>query len=263
MSALRPLQGRRILVTRGTEKADRLPALLEEAGATVVPVPLLATEPLAGAADLRAALERLRRGGPAAGRPWLVLSSETAVALLLDAAGPGGLDGLAIAVVGPATAAALEFGGAAADLVASGQVAESLAAELVAHGITGARVLLVAAAGGRDVVAPVLVEAGAAVEVLVAYRSVMPPGAADRMRDALRAPAPHAVTFTSGSTVRHCALALRGNEPPPIPAVCIGPVTARSARDAGWVNVVTAAEHTAEGVVAAAVTCLAAAQPLP
>jgi uroporphyrinogen-III synthase len=263
MNSLLPLDGRRIIVTRGTQKADRLPALLEEAGATVVHVPLLATAPVASAAGLRAALERLRQGGPSAARPWLVLTSETAAGLLFDAVGPDGLDGLALAVVGPATAAALEAGGARADVVAPGQVAESLAAELVAHGVAGSSVLLVAAEGGRQVIAPALVRAGAAVEVIHAYRSVMPPGAADRLRDALLAPPPHAITFTSGSTVRHCAAALRGTEPPPIAAVCIGPVTARSARDAGWVNVVTAAEHTAAGVVAAAVTCLAAVQPLP
>jgi uroporphyrinogen-III synthase len=38
--------------------------------------------------------------------------------------------------------------------------------------------------------------------------------------------------------------------------VCIGPVTAAAAREAGWVTVVTAAEHTAAGVVAATVQVL-------
>jgi len=168
----------------------------------------------------------------------------------------------AIAVIGPATSAALRAHGIEADLVAPGQVGESLAAELVMSGLDGAHVLLVTAAGARDVIAPVLEAAGASVEVLEAYRSVMPPDAPDRLREALAGVQVDAVTFTSGSTVRHFTEAL--GEPLPLcPAVCIGPVTAEAARDAGWPAVIIAAEHTAEGMVAAMVARLATVHPLP
>lgn len=262
MSPARPLQGWRIIVTRGTEKLDRLPALLEEAGATVVRVPLIATARTADDMQLSGAFDRLRRGADAGARPWLVLTSEIAVGLVLDAVGEGGLDGLATAVVGPATAAALHSCGVTADVVAPGQIADSLAAELTAREVAHTRVLVIAASGGRDVIAPALVAAGAAVEVVEAYRSVIPPGAADRLRAALAGPPVHAIAFTSGSTVRHCSTALDGTLPA-IVALCIGPMTAQAARGAGWQTVVTATEHTAAGVVAAAVTRLATAHPLP
>ena len=263
MSPGRPLEGRRVVVTRGVEKADRLPALLEKAGATVVGVPLIATVALVGGAEIQAALTRLREKGAGSGsRPWLVLTSETAVALVADAAGVAGLSGLAIAVVGPATGAALRAVGVEADLVAPGQEAESLAAELAGLGVAGRGVLVMAASGGRDVVAPVLQQAGAGVEVLEGYRTVMPEGAAERLRAEVARATVDAVTFTSGSTVRHFATAIP-DPPQRCAAMCIGPVTAGAAREAGWERIVTAGDHTAAGVVAAMIEHLSGAHPLP
>jgi uroporphyrinogen III methyltransferase / synthase len=263
MRSAKPLRGRRVLVTRGMEKVDRLPDLLEKAGAKVVRVPMIATQRLASVGDIRLAVDRLDHGGVGGGRrPWLVLTSATGADLTVDAAGPNRLDDLAIAVVGPATDAALRAHGIEADLVAPGQVGESLAAELAMSGLDGARVLLVTAVGARDVIAPVLTASGAEVEVLEAYGSVLPEDAEERLREVLAGPRLDAVTFTSGSTVRHFGEAL--TEPlPSCPAVCIGPVTADAARDAGWTTVITAAEHTADGMVAVMVARLARAHRLP
>lgn len=247
------LAGRTVLVTRGTAKGDRLGELLADQGATVVRLPLIAIEPLAGTGALAGAVDRLRAGGPGA---WLVLTSQTAVRLLFEHIAHGSLEGVAVAVVGPATGEALRSHGVEPDLLAPGQTAQSLAEELASRDVHGGNVLVVAAAGGRDVVAPLLRRAGARVEVIAAYRSVLPVGAADRLRSALAQAQPDAVTFTSGSTVANFTCALDGLALPDCPAVCIGPVTAAAARAAGWATVVTAAEHTAEGVVAATVQVL-------
>jgi uroporphyrinogen-III synthase len=261
MSRDRPLEGRRVVVTRGVDKSDRLPAFLEAAGAIVVKVPLIRPVELASGAGIRAAVAHLQDGGESGAR-WLVLTSETAVALVMAAVGAADLAGVAIAVVGPATASALRGHGVDATVVAPGQEADSLAAELARVGVDGASVLVIAAAGGRQVVAPALAAGGARVEVLEAYRSVMPEGAAERLRAVFTGAPVDAITFTSGSTVRHCAVAL------PVPparctAVCIGPVTARAAREAGWESIVTANDHTAAGMVAALVGRLTGAHPLP
>lgn len=256
------LAGRRVVVTRGAEKTDPLPALLEDAGATVVKVPLIETEVLVPPAQLRAAVGRLRASEQPGKRAWLVLTSEVAVGLLTAAAGAAELAGLAVAVVGPATAAALGAHGLSAELIASGQEATSLAAELAARGVAGSAVLVVAAAGGRDVVAGTLAAHGAVVEVVEAYRSVMPPGAAAELRAAFAGAAVDAITFTSGSTVRHCSMAMP-QPPGRCVAVCIGSVTAAAARAAGWSDVLTAVEHTSAGVVDALIEHLGAPQPLP
>ena len=60
MTGVRPLQGRRVLVTRGVEKADRLPDLLEDAGAEVLRVPLIATDRLVTAPEINRAVDRLK-----------------------------------------------------------------------------------------------------------------------------------------------------------------------------------------------------------
>jgi uroporphyrinogen III methyltransferase / synthase len=264
MSGARPLQGRRVLVTRGVEKADRLPGLLEEAGAEVLRVPLIATERLVTALDISRAVDRLIEGVLGGERPrWLVLTSAMGAELAIEAVGAERLSDVAIAVIGPATAAELSSHGIDVELVAPEEVGESLAAELAQSDLDGARVLLIAAAGGRNVIAPLLTSGGARVEVLHAYRSVMPEGAREQLLAVFAGAEPvDAITFTSGSTVRHCAEAL-AVPPRGCAAVCIGPVTADAARAAGWQTVITAAEHTADGIVAAMVAHLAPVHPLP
>jgi uroporphyrinogen-III synthase len=263
MTSVPPLQGRRVLVTRGVDKRDDMAPLLEAAGAFVLRVPLIEVRRLLVAADIARAVDRAEAGaGAGSPRPWLVLTSATGAGLAVEAVGAPSLARFAIAVIGPATAAALRSRGVDADLEAAGQVAESLAAELVHRGIAGAAVLVVTAAGARDVIAPALIAAGAHVEVLEAYRSVTPEGAADRLREALSGPPLDAVTFTSGSTVRHFA-AVVDAPPPGCLAACIGPVTAAVARAAGWTDVVTAAEHTTAGMVAALLTHLPTVHRLP
>jgi uroporphyrinogen-III synthase len=263
MTSVPPLQGRRVLVTRGMDKRDDMAPLLAAAGAVVLRVPLIEVRRLLVAADIARAVDRVPAGARAGSpRPWLVLTSATGAGLAVEAVGAPALARFAIAVIGPATATALRSRGVDVDLEAAGQVAESLAAELVHRGVAGVAVLVVTAAGARDVIAPALIAAGAYVEVLEAYRSVTPEGAADRLRAALSGPPLDAVTFTSGSTVRHFAAAVDA-PPPGCLAACIGPVTAAVARAAGWTDVVTAAEHTTAGMVAALLTHFAAVHRLP
>ena len=64
MMSAPPLRGRRILVTRGADKTDDLPGLLEAAGAVVVRVPLIAVQRLAPALDITTAVAAI---GAAAG----------------------------------------------------------------------------------------------------------------------------------------------------------------------------------------------------
>ena len=99
-----------------------------------------------------------------------------------------------------------------------------------------------------------LLSRGALVEEVVAYRTVEGPAAwRDRIRAALVQPL-DGVTFTSGSTVR----GLRALLSPPealrataLPAYCIGPVTARVARRAGFTVPVVSARHTVAGLAEA------------
>jgi uroporphyrinogen-III synthase/uroporphyrinogen III methyltransferase/synthase len=134
---------------------------------------------------------------------------------------------------------------------------------LVTHagGTVGAgnRVLLARAAVARDVIPDALRAAGATVDVVDAYRNVMPEGASERVRDALTAGL-DAATFTSSSSVEHLADAAKaaGVVFPfeGVPAVSIGPITSQTLRGMGWEPAAEAEPHDVSGLIAAVVRVL-------
>jgi uroporphyrinogen III methyltransferase/synthase len=242
----RPLLGRRVVVTRAREQAGPLVEGLRRLGAEPVEVPVVEiAEPTDGGAALAAA---------ASGLPtfdWVVLTSANGVdrllALLRDsrAFGP-----CRVAVVGPATAAALARYNVAADLVPDEAVGEALVDAFPSPPADRpGRVLLAQAADARPVVADGLRAAGWGVEVVEAYRTV-PAALAPDVVTAARAA--DAITFTASSTVRAYLEAAGADAVPPV-VVCIGPVTAATARDAGLAVTAVADPHTVDGLLAALV----------
>jgi uroporphyrinogen III methyltransferase/synthase len=251
----RPLHGRRIVVTRARAQASGFLERLRRMGADAVEIPVIAVEPDAVQRDLDQALDRLAQPRPS-GR-WAVFTSANAVDLVWEAIERSGRDardlaGVRLVAIGPETAAALQRHGLRADLVPGEYVAEAVAEAMLAAGVEGARVWLPRAAMARDVLPDRLREAGAEVDVLPLYRTVLPAAAAPALAAELdRAPV-DAVTFTSSSTVQHFLQALEGR---PFPegaiAACIGPVTARAAEAAGLPVGIVATEYTTAGLAAA------------
>jgi uroporphyrinogen-III synthase len=151
--------------------------------------------------------------------------------------------------------------GLPADVIPKQYVAESLLAEL-GDEVKGSRILLARAAIARDVLPEELARRGAVVDVVDAYRTVVPSGAVERMRevfsDASRVP--DAVTFTSSSTVKHFFGLLRearlAGRHESMKALSIGPITSETLREFGWEPEVEAASHDVEGLVEAAVSKL-------
>ena len=127
----------------------------------------------------------------------------------------------------------------------------------------GVSVLLPAADIGRDELAEGLSRLGADVARVTAYRTITPPDAAQRARDAF-AEGIDIVTFTSSSTVRNLLGLLEQNNSdfssPPVGGntrggalsgslvACIGPVTSATARELGLSVDIEAEEHTVEGL---------------
>jgi uroporphyrinogen III methyltransferase/synthase len=248
-----PLAGRRVVVTRAAARAGALLSMLEAAGASVVSVPVVRTaEPEDGGAALAGALERVR------GASWIALTSVVAVERVLAGVRDGrALAAVRIACVGPATAEALRARFLEADLVADPATAEGLVAAMPEPPSDGGLVLYPKAAGASSVVGDGLRAKGWEVEEVVAYRTVavasdeVPAGLLDEAATA------EVVTFTSPSTVS-AYLALAGDRPVPPVVACIGPVTARAARQAGLEVALQADEHSAEGLVTALVAHVAA-----
>ena len=136
-----------------------------------------------------------------------------------------------------------------ADLVPDQYIAEAVA-EAFPDG--PGRVLLPRAAVARDALPDQLRAKGWDVEVVEAYRTHAAQPDAAALVAASKA---DAITFTSSSTVTNF-LSVAGLDAVPPVVVCIGPVTAQTARTAGIDVDVVADEHTIDGLVRALVGAL-------
>jgi uroporphyrinogen III methyltransferase / synthase len=257
-----PLHGRRIAVTRARAQASGLAERLAELGADVVQVPAIRIRPRIDLPEVRAAARALAGGD----YEVLCLTSPNGSELLMQVLEQEGLDaralsGVTVAAIGPGTARALADHGIRADVVPERSVAESLAAELVARGVDGQRVLIARAAEARDVLPRELERAGASVHVVALYETVreqLDHGGLARLAQA------EYVTFTSSSTVRFLLEAIAGVERFPRGArvVSIGPVTSDAARELGLEVHVEAERHDVDGLVEALLNdALAAVTP--
>lgn len=244
------LGGRTVVVTRPRDQADPLVRALRDRGARVVEFPTIRITPPPEAAPLRRALERVEA------YDWAVFTSVNGVRHVLEELAelgrdPGVLEGVRLAAIGPSTAGSLEEAGLTVDVVPEEYRAEALADALRRAGAgDGARVLLARAAEARDVLRERLEEGGAAVDEVAAYETE--PG---RPQDAdlerrMREGEIDWLTFTASSTVRNF-VRMAGTRIGPARVACIGPITARTARELGLPVHAVADEYTVPGLVRA------------
>ena len=235
--AEQPLAGRRIVVTR--PEAKPLAEELERIGAEVTIVPLIEIRPAEDRHALEAAVGNL------ASYDWVVLTSVNGVSAV--ATGLAGLVGpTRVAAVGPVTADAIRGHGVEPSFIAS-RASDDIAGGL--GELDGLRMLLPQA----DIADPRLAEElrgqGAEVDVVVAYRTVLvePP-----MWGILPLRIADAVVLASGSACR--SLAAAGGAGSAALLVCIGPKTAKVAREVGLHVGLVADETTSDGIIRALVT---------
>jgi len=287
----RPLTGVRVLVGRARHQAGALSAELRKLGATVLEIPFIEIRKPRSYKPLDSALQNLDS------YDWLILTSVNGVEAMWDrfaelnlqpanfreghdpsaslrasfsravegrlqkpaSAAEGRL--LHIAAIGPATKKAIEQRGARVDVVPKEYVAESVVRSLRRR-VKGKRVLLVRAKVARDVIPRELRKAGAHMDVVEAYETVVPQSSRTRLRRTLQNPRlrPHVVTFTSSSTVRNfVALLGSGNAKlEGIRLASIGPVTSSTLRELGLRADIAAKEFTIPRLVEAIVRSIAA-----
>jgi uroporphyrinogen-III synthase len=261
------LSGIRVLVGRARHQAGVLSSELRKRGAEVIEIPFIEIRKPRSFQPLDAALKNLDS------YDWLILTSVNGVEamwerlekLKLRGASNAALKGLLrIAAIGPATKKAIERRGAKVDVVPKEYVAESVVRSLK-NKVKGKRVLLVRAKVARDVIPRELRKAGAHVDVVEAYETVVPQSSRARLRASLKNPnkRPHVVTFTSSSTVRNFVELLGGgqkartNSLTEIQMASIGPVTSSTLREQDLSVDIVAREFTIPGLVGAIVKKLA------
>jgi uroporphyrinogen-III synthase len=134
-----------------------------------------------------------------------------------------------LACIGEATAELARAAGLSVDRVPDAATPEFVVEALESGGsLAGARVLLPRSEAAQDAIPEALRARGAQVDCVVAYRNVLPAGAAERLAAALEPP-PSALLLTSPSTVERLvgligrdALARLAEQ---AVLVCIGPST--------------------------------------
>jgi len=238
----RPLAGRRVVVTRASEQAGDLVQRLQVLGAKPIEVPTIA---IVDAADGGDALRDAVRGAP----DWIVVTSANGAERVLDALTAEQRTTARIAVVGPMTASVLERAGVTPALIPPAFVAESL---VDAFPSGPGSVVVAQGDRARSVVTDGLRAKGWDVAAVEAYRTVTvtpPPAVVAAAREG------DAILFTSASTVTEYVSAAGSDAVPPV-VVCIGPITAAAAVDAGLHVAAVPDEHTIPAMLAALVEVL-------
>lgn len=267
----RALSGVRVLVGRARHQAGTLSGKLRELGATVLEIPFIEIRRPRSFRPLDSALTSL------AEYDWIILTSVNGVEAMWERLDKlrqtkKNLQHLRIAAIGPATKQAIEQRGVTVDVVPKEYVAESVVRSLRRR-VKGKRVLLVRAKVARDVIPRELRRAGAEIDVVEAYETVVPRSSRRRLRSVLRNPRrrPQVITFTSSSTVRnfvallgpHRALTIvqasgRRGSPHHTAIACasIGPVTSATLLEVGLRADIAAKEFTIPGLVKAIVSAV-------
>jgi uroporphyrinogen-III synthase len=251
-----PLTNLRILITRTRHQASTLASELEFRGAQPILVPTIEIAPPKSFCALDAAYAAIRS------YDWLIFTSANAVQAFHRRAQFHHLTAVPrrIAVIGPATARAVEAIGLHVDFMPPRYIAESLAEALIAYAKiqdgTPANILLVRAEQARDILPESLIAAGANLTIADAYRNQVPPEAVPALKALFAAPETHpqAITFTSASTATNLFNLLEAANltlPPAVALASIGPITSNTLRDLGHHPTVEATEPTIPALIEA------------
>lgn len=242
-----------IAVTRPGDSPGRLGELLRSRGAAVVHWPCIRFDPPSDPARLACAVER------ASEYDWLVCTSPRAARRWLEAWARRA-DGAAVpipaAVAGPGTAEVLRAAGWPVGRIADEYSARGLVETFEATGDAGgARCVFPCSDLAGDELPDGLRRLGAAVERVVAYRTIPTPPDPAKVRETAESGSVRVVTFTSPSAVggflagadeTHAELVRRK-----LSAVAIGETTAAALAAAGW-RAVVAEQASLEALAVAA-----------
>ena len=252
----RPLDGRKVLVTRPIAQAPELIDRLAALGADSIAAPAIRIVP---PEDTRPLDDACASAGSFA---WIVFTSANAVDAFMErlrAVGNGAvaLAGVRICAIGPATGARIERHGPRVDLAPAEHRGEGVSAALrAATDLRGARVLLPRADIARPALPDALRAAGADVTEVTAYRTIaVPDWPGPAARELLLRGAIDAVTFTSASAIRSAVQSLGAQQAIDLlgatVVAAIGPVTARAARQLGVETTVMPSTYTTEALAEA------------
>jgi uroporphyrinogen-III synthase len=255
MNGAKPLDGKRIVITRAIEQSHDLKERLENLGATVLLLPAVSFCEPSDMTDLDRALRGLESFD------WILFTSANSVRFFAARCRelsimPGENAKPRCAAVGPATASAAGAEGLAIAYVAKEFLGTALVREL-GETLANKRVLLPRSErAGRDL-PHALTAAGAEVTEVVAYHTGGIGTVEPKVLDAMREARVDVVAFFSPSAVENLigelgadVLSLLGTR---AAFAAVGPVTAAALRNAGLPVTIQATEATSESFASAIV----------
>jgi uroporphyrinogen III methyltransferase/synthase len=247
----RPLFGRRIVVTRSREQASDLTTALTDLGAECLECPTIRIVPPDDPRPLDQAIADLPSF------QWVVFTSVNGVGRFFERLFASGKDARALghartAAIGPATAAKLRSFGLSSDLIPADFRAEAVVEAFRREPVAGRQILLPRAQEARPVLPQELAAMGAVVREVPAYKTVPAGPDGSALLEWLERRPVDVVTFTSSSTAKNFKSLLPAERfeslAAGLPAACIGPVTAGTARDLGFDVRLVADEYTIPGL---------------
>jgi uroporphyrinogen III methyltransferase/synthase len=247
----RPLFGKRILVTRPKEQASDLVRGLERLGASVLLSPTVEIREPADWSQVDRALANL------SSYQWLVFTSANGVRALISRLRQTGRDlralgNVKLAVIGPATAEALQGYQLEPDLIPAVFNSEGLAAALKERA-AGQRVLLARADRGRDLLRQEL-SSVATVEQVAVYSQVDAIAADSPIIASLQRGDIDYITLTSSNIARALVAAVDETSRAcivdgTVKLVTISPETSAAVKALGLPVAAEARKYTSEGVI--------------
>jgi uroporphyrinogen-III synthase len=242
------LDGRTIVVASSEGRVASLVEAIEAQGGFAIPFPTVRLIPPPDSGPFEQALRKW------ASYDWVIFTSSAAVDAVSRAAARIGLDLRRlqgkIAVVGPATKAAVEAAGLPVDTMPAEFLTDSIASAL--GDVCGRSVFLPRSRIARKGLAEDLRGRGATVVEADAYDAASSTPDLSSLRTHARI---DFVVFTSASTVRQFVSIVPTDVLERVRAesrvACIGPVTAEAASESGLRASVVASEHTIPGLVRA------------
>ena len=247
-----PLSGKRIVITRSREQASAFASMLAERGAMAIEFPTINVVPPSSWTELDNALNSIGE------YDWVVFTSANAVNFFMERVQSLGktidiLRGVSICCIGSKTAETIGSFGLKADLVPTDFKAEGVLEALGQLSVQGQKFLFPRAREAREILPEKLRELGAEVTIVTAYENVKPVADAERVKKLFRVDKVDVVSFTSPSTVRNFVEMLGQKEYKTLLAdvrvACIGPITAKTAKEFGIPIDIMPAEYTISALI--------------
>ena len=251
----KPLFGKGIVITRPERQADDLAVKLLAAGAHPISFPTIKIVPPEDWREFDCAIDKLSTYN------WLIFTSANGVLFFFERLRKKNKDirdlkGINICCIGPATARQIEDKGIKVDLVPKQFIAEGILQSFAVMDLKGSKILLPRAAKARDVLPEGLKKLGASVDVVATYQTVNSGRKKEELEALINDSKVDVITFTSSSTVTNF-VEIMGDDfvlPAHIDVACIGPVTAATAKKAGFKIDILHEEYTIEGLVQSLIT---------